>query len=367
MDLSLFDTLVRGMGVGVALLLSVQMALNLRDSPTSVFGMLFAIGVASYLACSAKWFADLPLLFNAPLMFFCIFNPLLFWLFAQSLFNDQFSMGLSKKLVSAAFVGVVIVYYLSSLLSNESLKSIVETLHNIFALVLILHILVDVIRGRSGDLIEARRQLRTYVVILSGGYMMLVIAAEMVLAGAPPTDLLILANAVGIGSLTFGIVLFALQLRAEILPPIPGAGAVLTPESNRPVSVLDNDVLPALAQNSLQLLISQIQELMEAQTLYRQEGLTVGALAKQLEVPEYRLRRAINQGMGYRNFNSFLNYHRLCEVENALANPSKRELPVLSIAFSAGFNSLGPFNKAFKEKTGMTPSEFRRFKMRSDQ
>jgi AraC-like DNA-binding protein len=35
-------------------------------------------------------------------------------------------------------------------------------------------------------------------------------------------------------------------------------------------------------------------------------------------------------------------------------------VPILTIALDAGFNSLGPFNRAFKAETGMTPSEFRR-------
>jgi AraC-like DNA-binding protein len=33
---------------------------------------------------------------------------------------------------------------------------------------------------------------------------------------------------------------------------------------------------------------------------------------------------------------------------------------VLTIAMDAGFQSIGPFNRAFKAETGMTPTEFRR-------
>jgi len=35
-------------------------------------------------------------------------------------------------------------------------------------------------------------------------------------------------------------------------------------------------------------------------------------------------------------------------------------VPILTIALDAGFQSIGPFNRAFKAHTGMTPSEFRR-------
>ena len=33
---------------------------------------------------------------------------------------------------------------------------------------------------------------------------------------------------------------------------------------------------------------------------------------------------------------------------------------MLTIAMDAGFQSIGPFNRAFKADTGLTPTEFRR-------
>lgn len=35
-------------------------------------------------------------------------------------------------------------------------------------------------------------------------------------------------------------------------------------------------------------------------------------------------------------------------------------MPILTIALDAGFGSLGPFNRAFRAETGLTPTEFRR-------
>ncbi len=35
-------------------------------------------------------------------------------------------------------------------------------------------------------------------------------------------------------------------------------------------------------------------------------------------------------------------------------------MPVLTIALDTGFGSIGPFNRAFKAHTGMTPTEYRR-------
>ena len=38
----------------------------------------------------------------------------------------------------------------------------------------------------------------------------------------------------------------------------------------------------------------------------------------------------------------------------------KPKVPVITIAMDAGFQSLGPFNRAFKATTGVTPTEYRR-------
>ncbi|PTT81709.1 AraC family transcriptional regulator, partial [Pelomonas sp. HMWF004] len=92
---------------------------------------------------------------------------------------------------------------------------------------------------------------------------------------------------------------------------------------------------------------------------YAQEGLSLAGLAAQLGTPEYRLRRVINQGLGHRNFNAYVNGLRLLEAKRRLADPAQRQLPVLSIALDVGFGSIGPFNRAFKADTGLTPTEFR--------
>ena len=100
---------------------------------------------------------------------------------------------------------------------------------------------------------------------------------------------------------------------------------------------------------------------MTVERAHRQDGLTIGDLAQQLGLPEYRLRRLINQALGYRNFNSFVNRYRIAEVKAALADPNQADVPVLTLALDAGFSSLGPFNRAFKAETGVTPSEYRRW------
>ncbi len=71
---------------------------------------------------------------------------------------------------------------------------------------------------------------------------------------------------------------------------------------------------------------------------------------------EAALRDLINQELGYRNFNDFLHHHRLQEAAARLAT---EDLPILSIALECGYGSIGPFNRAFRQRFGMTPTEYR--------
>jgi AraC-like DNA-binding protein len=111
--------------------------------------------------------------------------------------------------------------------------------------------------------------------------------------------------------------------------------------------------------------LDRLHALMERERVYREEGFGLKRLAELMKIPEYRLRRLINQRLGQRNFISYVNGYRLAETMAALADPSQRQVPILTIALDAGFQSIGPFNRAFKAHTGQTPSEFRRARLGS--
>jgi AraC-like DNA-binding protein len=98
---------------------------------------------------------------------------------------------------------------------------------------------------------------------------------------------------------------------------------------------------------------------MESEMPHRDETMSIAKLSAQLNEQEYRLRRTINGQMGHRNFAAFLNGFRLAEVKAALVDPTQKDVTIITIALDAGFGSLGPFNRAFREAEGMTPSEYR--------
>ena len=206
------------------------------------------------------------------------------------------------------------------------------------------------------DLVEGRRRLRLFVVGASSLYIGLMAAAQ--LAGMPRSapEGTSLAGAIGLLAIA-GIVAWSLLDvgRKQSL-------FVVTAAAPQPVA----DLAPPTEPGDPQLL-SRLEHLMATERAYRQDGLTIGSLAQRLGLPEYRLRRLINQALGYRNFNSFVNRYRIAEIKAALADPRQAEVPVLTMALDAGFSSLGPFNRAFKAETGITPSDFRRMALEKAQ
>ena len=241
------------------------------------------------------------------------------------------------------------------------------------------------------DLVDARRRLRVFVVVTGVAYTVVMLMARL---GAPKGRLsgatalldsaaLLAMVAVVAGHLLRlgGSALFpsspaASAGPAPAVPPSPAlaAGNPAPPSSRSSPFSPDPPDPPdppnppnppdvRLLDAQQQALQQALQRLMTEQLAYRTEDLSITRLAAQLKVPEYRLRRLINQRLGHRNFNAFVNGYRLDEARAVLADPQRRHLPVLGIALDAGFQSIGPFNRAFKAATGRTPTEYRRDKL----
>ena len=97
-------------------------------------------------------------------------------------------------------------------------------------------------------------------------------------------------------------------------------------DSGQPAAVAIREDVPA-AEPVDPAVLSELERLMTVERLYRREGLTIGDLAAKLGLPEHRLRRTINRGLGFRNFSEYLNRHRLADAKQALADPAQRGRP----------------------------------------
>jgi AraC-like DNA-binding protein len=115
----------------------------------------------------------------------------------------------------------------------------------------------------------------------------------------------------------------------------------------------------ALVRDREQELVLRLQELMSKSAVYRDSNITIASLATRLGVPERKLREPVNRRLAFRNFSAYVNAFRLEEVRRRLMDPRQNEVPVLTLALEAGFGSVVAFNRAFKDKHGMTPTAYR--------
>jgi len=203
-------------------------------------------------------------------------------------------------------------------------------------------------RGWSNDLVETRRFLRWVIIIVQGALILLVVFLEnYLLSSASARYAQVHAFITGV------IALFTLATLIALLKvDYVGLGKVLLK--------VTPFVPPEPAQEALQGDVRRFRKVFEQERVYREHGLTIAGLAARLELPEYRLRALINNHLGYRNFNALLHEYRIRDASLMLADPAQRHLPVLTIALTVGYQSITPFNNAFRQAKQQTPTEFRR-------
>lgn len=106
-------------------------------------------------------------------------------------------------------------------------------------------------------------------------------------------------------------------------------------------------------------LAGRIRHALEHRQLFAIPKLRISDLSSALGEPEFKVSQCITGVMGYRNFNRLVNAYRIEQAKAALRDKENGERQILTIALDCGFNSIGPFNRAFKEEAGMTPRQYR--------
>jgi AraC-like DNA-binding protein len=406
--LPLLDAAMRGALLGLLGLLALNQLRHGARRPLEQLGLALALGLCvQVLAQSPGVEAARGVPWKAPLVGLSMGNAVLFWLFARALCDDAFQPT-GRHLASWAAVvgaGTVNLAWLAPWCGSGGAPGWALSISRaVFALPLVFGVLGIAVAARHwrGDLVEARRGLRVGIVAFGSAYTLGMVLAR---GGTPDgrlTPALAAADAAALLACVAATAWLMLRPARDGLPgPVAGRSGAgprqeraggdadpmaepmaepwADPRSVGPAGVSDaagGDLLDAPAparpgdpappppaappDASEERLARALAQALTLEHVYRDPTLSVASLAARLGVPEYRLRRHINGRLGARHFNTFVNGYRLAEARAALADPAKRHLPVLTLALEAGFGSIGPFNRAFKAATGLTPSEFRR-------
>jgi AraC-like DNA-binding protein len=279
-------------------------------------------------------------------------TPGLLMVLCHSLFQDESKM---PRWLVGAFALQVLMEFVRAMPSAGNPGSQYDFLQIAPALLQLLFVgyaLYWMLRGRQADLVEARRRLRWVFLAVVGTFTFAAILLERLLV---PWD---------------SVATFYVHITLSILQTMLAVVSVLAPfRSHDPVYVnpfRDENIRAATGEkkrvpsvSAHDLAIAAVQRAFADQHVYRDGELTVASLAVKLAMPEYRLRKLIHEQLGYRNFNALLHHYRIAEACRDLADPAKNSLPILTIALTVGYNSINPFNRAFRDAKGMTPSAYR--------
>ena len=323
-------------------LVCILLGRNSKSGQHTWTGIGFTISILCYVIIESQAVQSIPVLhFVAMIGAICI--PVQFWLLSRAIFDDHFKF--DPSLFGWFLVQLVphFNFFVVDFIPWSGFRQVSNIVAALTSLGFVLAGLYTALRTKQGDLIDSRILFRNIFIVATATLIGVTLIVEAIpIEKETITGLQILQRS-SIFAITFYFVLNNFGVRSGFF----------FKEIPKPKAPADED--PALN--------AKLQSLMEEQKIYKKEGLTIGELAGLMNEQEYRLRRLINGRLGFRNFNDFLNQYRVNDACETLSDPSQVRKTILEIAFELGYQSIGPFNKAFKELKGLTPTAYRKIQI----
>ncbi|MFT5571837.1 MAG: AraC-like DNA-binding protein [Cryomorphaceae bacterium] len=254
-------------------------------------------------------------------------------LFTCALFEDDLPIPLWVKLAVAVDITITLLFYTN--LFGFAEFALAKPLIAAVKLCLVVGSIHIVLRGRKIDLIPQRVSLRLFLV---GSIAWSTVPTLLVQLSSIPD-----INAAAYLFLSCVIFFNASVILIGFIKLNPDFELVRRPALSAQAPV-DND-------------IAYLLDRMTTERLYADHSLRLKALADYIGWSEVKLRQKVNQDLGYRNFNQFINRFRLDEACVALLEQADKA--VLVVALDVGFRSISSFNSVFQVYTGMNPTQYR--------
>lgn len=304
--------------------------------------LAFFVCIASYLSINLSDTINQQIFFI--LLVPTLALPYIFWMYCRIIFSDSFELNTKIYFGLAGFIAVqsllfLAVYSADNLsLDNSSFWKLLPRFNSMLFVILGIW---EVARNKSVDVINSRLQYREVIIFFTAFIIIATLLSELTFSTQTTPIWLIIAQKLGI----FGLITYALLRHFKFSKEFYLESKSKPEQSN----FLKTD--HSLMENLKELMMHK---------KWKTEGLTIHQLASDMNVKEYKLRQAINYQLDFRNFNDFVNSYRIAEAKTILSDPDKKDVNIQEIAYDLGYNSISPFNKAFKAATGVTPTEWRK-------
>jgi AraC-like DNA-binding protein len=152
----------------------------------------------------------------------------------------------------------------------------------------------------------------------------------------------------------FVILIGYLGLKQKVIFPAEDMG-----ESSGGAKPLTKYAGSRLTESEAKEYTERLSDYMKSSKPYLNPELTLSQLAGDLGISSHFLSQVINEKFGL-NFFDFVNGYRVEEFKERTSDPRYSNFSLLGIALECGFNSKSAFNRIFKQKTGLTPSQFKK-------
>lgn len=119
-----------------------------------------------------------------------------------------------------------------------------------------------------------------------------------------------------------------------------------------------------LTESLILTLKARLIQLLEEDKIYLESDMGLSELAIMLDTDRHSASQVINQEFG-KTFYELLNDYRIEQVKSVLQNNPNNE-SIIDIAYGVGFSNRVSFNKAFKKRTGKTPTQYLEDKLMLD-
>ncbi|WP_180236492.1 helix-turn-helix transcriptional regulator [Marinicella litoralis] len=333
------DAFFRFSGVGM-LLFTVFMALrDLSKSSSLVLLLLVQLCMLCHFLGFTPNHFNLPYGIRVSFRLIDVFLLSTVWLFVLSLFQKNFRVNFFHVLTAVLMGWVMLMERFVYFGWLDDLPGWWPSMVNSMAFILVMHMLAVTLLGRNDDLLEKRRKSRLYMVlVIATSTLLTLVLGSMLLQEYQAT-----VNVISLSPAIFGMAVWMLQIEPNTF-------------SFKPNNQLDKVKFSA-RDHALQL---KLDEVIERHRCYLEPNITIDTLASRLAVSAPRLRVFINHQLGFSNFSSYINSYRIEAIKTALQDNNKEHIPILTLALNHGFNSLAPFNRAFKQQVGLTPSVYRK-------
>lgn len=348
--MSTLELILRAAAVAQLAVLTFILCKARRSNSNYAALALLLVGIACYVSAPFTIDHGLRSLASYPIVFMASMIPVTFWYFSCVVFRDEFRLQPWMIVLAALFAVTALLAfcdYANAAQCSKEGEQLVYALAVAGKFLWTLAAFVIIVKDWNVDLVEPRRTLRRLLVFGVGCYILVVLLVELVVelvvetsAGNQAMATLELINS---GFILAGVSALTLHL--------------LAPRGDNMFSLMAQ--APVETQIDTSPLAKQLLASMQQDRIYARDALTIDVLAQTLRVPVPQLRRVINSELGHRNFNAFINHYRIVEIAQRLEQAEFRDTALLTLALDAGFRSMAPFNRYFKESFKVTPSEYR--------